>query len=65
MLTLISYQSTNNGNSTKYISYVKENCRIVKVQRSFMCMCGCVYTHIDIYIYIFKGKINPKKYKLE
>lgn len=59
MLTLISYQSTNNGNSTKDISYMKENCRIVKVQRSFMCTCGCVCIHIDIHIYIFKGKSTP------
>lgn len=59
MLTLISYQSTNNGNSTKDISYVKENCRIVKVQRSFTCTCGCVCIHIDISIHIFKGKSTP------
>lgn len=63
MLALILYQSTNNGNSTKDISYMKENCRIVKFQRSCTCMCGCAYIHIDIYIYIYvciQGKIYPK-----
>lgn len=67
MLALISYQSTNNGNSTKDISYMKENCRIVKVRRSCTRMCGCAYIHIDIYIYIcmYSRENLPQMYKLE
>lgn len=63
MLALISYQSTNNGNSTKDISHMKENCRIFKVRRSCTRMCGCAYIHVDIYTYIYvciQGKIYPK-----
>jgi len=52
MLILISYQSTNIGNSRKDISHTKEKCRTAKFKKSFTYVCRCIHTYMYTYIYL-------------